>query len=138
MESMFVGAAMVATSVGITARVFQEQGFTQTVAARVILAAAVFDDILGLLVLGFVASFAQGGLDWVSLLFVLETIVFVSLLLFLGPGFARRYFHLLERMPLRSSPFGAAVIICLGLALVFVLHRTRCNHRRVSGRIGIG
>src|SRR5687767_11230944 len=48
-ESMFIGAAMVATSVGITARVLASMGLLDTETARIILGAAVIDDILGLI-----------------------------------------------------------------------------------------
>ena len=50
-ESIFVGAAMVATSVGITARVLGDLGVLSTTTAKIILGAAVFDDILGMLLL---------------------------------------------------------------------------------------
>ncbi|MGH9671997.1 MAG: cation:proton antiporter [Bryobacteraceae bacterium] len=59
-ESIFVGAAMVATSVGITAQVLAAQGLLSHVASRTILAAAVIDDVLGLLVLALVSSLAKG------------------------------------------------------------------------------
>ena len=49
-ESIFLGAAMVATSVGITARVLQDLGVLKTVVATIILGAAVIDDILGMIV----------------------------------------------------------------------------------------
>src|SRR5262249_61840016 len=47
-EAVFLGAAMVATSVGITARVLASLGILNTDTARVILAAAVVDDVIGL------------------------------------------------------------------------------------------
>ena len=59
-ESIFVGAAMVATSVGITAQVLAGQGLLKHVASQTILAAAVIDDVLGLLVLAAVSSMAKG------------------------------------------------------------------------------
>src|SRR5262249_2446725 len=62
-EALFVGAAMVATSVGITARVLATQGVLQARASQVILAAAVVDDILGLLILAVVSSAAQGHIN---------------------------------------------------------------------------
>ena len=65
-ESLFVGAAMVATSVGITAQVLAAKGLQQR-ASKVILAAAVIDDILGLLVLAFVSSVARGHVNVPSL-----------------------------------------------------------------------
>jgi len=59
-EAIFVGAAMVATSVGITAQVLSAKGLLQERASQIILAAAVIDDVLGLLVLAFVSSLARG------------------------------------------------------------------------------
>src|ERR1051325_11261301 len=44
-EAIFVGAAMVATSVGITAQVLSARGLLQTVSAKIVLAAAVIDDV---------------------------------------------------------------------------------------------
>lgn len=62
-ESVFVGAAMVATSVGITAQVLAAKGLLHTKSAKIILGAAVIDDILGLLVLAIVSSSARGGVN---------------------------------------------------------------------------
>ena len=58
-ESIFVGAAMVATSVGITAQVLASKGLLQHRASQIILAAAVIDDVLGLIVLAIVSSLAK-------------------------------------------------------------------------------
>ena len=51
-EAAFVAAAMVATSVGITARILQDMQVLKNRAAKIILGAAVFDDILGMVLLG--------------------------------------------------------------------------------------
>jgi hypothetical protein len=52
----FIGATLCATSVGITARVFQDLGRLQTQEARIILGAAVIDDVMGLIVLAVASS----------------------------------------------------------------------------------
>ena len=52
----FIGATLCATSVGITARVFQDLGASRTPEARIILGAAVIDDVLGLVILGAVSG----------------------------------------------------------------------------------
>jgi len=57
-ESVFVGAAMVATSVGITASVLSARRLLHEVASQIILAAAVIDDVLGLIVLAVVIAAA--------------------------------------------------------------------------------
>lgn len=66
-EAVFVGASLVATSVGITASALSARGLLHEVASQIILAAAVIDDVLGLIVLAAVSSFATGHVN------VLET-----------------------------------------------------------------
>src|SRR6266853_5296851 len=66
-EAIFVGAAMVATSVGITARVLGDLRVLATRTAKIILGAAVFDDILGMVLLAIVAGLASGSLEWLHL-----------------------------------------------------------------------
>jgi len=62
-EAIFVGAAMVATSVGITARVLAPRNLLQATASKIILAAAVIDDVFGLLVLAVVSGLSRGQLN---------------------------------------------------------------------------
>jgi Kef-type K+ transport system membrane component KefB len=62
-SSVFVGAAMVATSVGITAQVLSARGLLHELSSKIILAAAVIDDVQGLLVLAVVSSVAKGKLQ---------------------------------------------------------------------------
>jgi len=59
-EAIFVGASLVATSVGITAQVLSAKGLLHEISSKVILAAAVIDDVLGLLVLAVVSSLTRG------------------------------------------------------------------------------
>lgn len=66
-ESVFVGAAMVATSVGITAQVLAAKGLLHLKTAKIILGAAVIDDILGLIVLAIVSSAAKGEVRMVEI-----------------------------------------------------------------------
>jgi Kef-type K+ transport system membrane component KefB len=66
-EAIFVGASMVATSVGITAQVLSAKGLLHAVSSKIILAAAVIDDVLGLLVLAVVSSLTHGKLNILAL-----------------------------------------------------------------------
>jgi Kef-type K+ transport system membrane component KefB len=61
LTAIFVGAAMTATSIGITARVLSELGVLKTREGQIILGAAILDDVLGLVVLAVVSQIAQGG-----------------------------------------------------------------------------
>src|SRR6266545_2735064 len=62
-EAIFVGSAMVATSVGITAQVLSAKDLLHATASKIILAAAVIDDVLGLLVLAVVSGLTRGKLN---------------------------------------------------------------------------
>jgi Kef-type K+ transport system membrane component KefB len=66
-EAIFVGASMVATSVGITASVLSARGLLQELASRIILAAAVIDDVLGLIVLAVVSSLSKGRISFLEI-----------------------------------------------------------------------
>jgi Kef-type K+ transport system membrane component KefB len=67
LEATFVGASMVATSVGITAKVLADLGLLNARASKLILAAAIIDDVLGLIVLAGVSSLAKGGVNYIEL-----------------------------------------------------------------------
>ena len=67
-ESIFVAAALVATSIGITAQVLAAKNLLVLAASRIILAAAVIDDVLGLIVLAIVSSVVRGRWNLLELL----------------------------------------------------------------------
>lgn len=58
---LFLGATLAATSVGITGRVFRDLGQLGTLEARIVLGAAVIDDVLGLVILAVVSGLVQAG-----------------------------------------------------------------------------
>jgi len=118
-EAVFVGAAMVATSVGITARVLGDLNALQTRAARIILGAAVFDDILGMLVLAIAAGMAAGGpIRWVQFgVLAGLALSFALFMLFVAPRVIRRVRPRVEKMSLRNAPLILALGLCLGLSV---------------------
>lgn len=117
-KSMFVAAAFVATSAGITARVLQELGVLTRIESRVILGAAVIDDILAMLLLGVVTSLqGDSGVNVVGLLLVLaQAVGFVAVIGWVGTRVMRRRAHWLDRPINPLSPLTIALAICLGLA----------------------
>jgi len=117
-ESLFAGCALVATSVGITARVLGDMGLLDSAAARIILGAAVIDDVLGLLVLAAVAGFAKGDANWTSIAVTAAVAFgFVGLIAFVGAPAMTRLAPRVSKLRLGSAPFAIAIILCLGLAL---------------------
>ncbi len=121
-EAVFVAAAMVATSVGITARVLGDMNVLQTLPARIIIGAAVFDDILGMILLGVVVGLVSAtGTEWVQLsVTALEAIGFALLMMFYAPRVVRRMEPGLERMSTQDAPLVIALAICLGLSYAAV------------------
>ena len=117
-EATFVAAAMVATSVGITARVLGDMNVLQTMSARIILGAAVFDDILGMILLGVVVGLVSTtGLAWAQLLITaFEGLGFAVIMLFYAPRLVRRMEPGLERMSTHDAPLVIALAICIGLS----------------------
>jgi Kef-type K+ transport system membrane component KefB len=116
-KSLFVAAAFVATSAGITARVLQELGVLQREESRVILGAAVIDDILAMLLLGVVTALQAGEDVQVSKLLVVvgEAVGFVVAIGLVGTQLARRWAARLSKFQL-SSALSVALALCLGLA----------------------
>jgi Kef-type K+ transport system membrane component KefB len=117
-RSLFVAAAFVATSAGITARVLQELGVLQRQESRVILGAAVIDDILAMLLLGIVTALQSGeSLRLGHLVIVLgEAVGFVVVITLLGTRVMRKQSHWLDAPINPLSPLTLALALCLGLA----------------------
>ena len=119
-KSMFVAAAFVATSAGITARVLQELGVLRHTVSRVILGAAVIDDILAMLLLGVVTSIqGKGAIEVSSLLLTLVSAIgFLALFGWAGTQVARRRSYWLEKPISPHSPLTIVLALCLGLAFL--------------------
>ena len=118
-EAVFVAAAMVATSVGITARVMSDMHVLHTTVARVILGAAVFDDILGMVLLTIVSGMATGAkFQWLHIgILIAESLGFAIFMIFIGPRIVRRMRPGLQRMNTHDAPLILALAICLGLSV---------------------
>jgi Kef-type K+ transport system membrane component KefB len=118
-EAVFLGAAMVATSVGITARVLSGMGLITAEASRVILAAAVIDDIIGLLVLAVVSSLAEGQVNYMRLALTAGLAIgFAVLIITFGARVVRRVKRPVTRLRINHSLLIFALILCFGLATV--------------------
>jgi Kef-type K+ transport system membrane component KefB len=120
-EHAFIGTVLCATSVGITARVFKDLGRVQTQEARIVLGAAVIDDVLGLLVLAVVAAVATAAdrgkaLSGIEIgVTVTKAVVFVVGAIALGRLLSPRLFRTASRLRARG------VLVAVGLGFCFVL-----------------
>ena len=116
-QAIVCGAALTATSVGISARVLSDLGQLHTSEGRVVLGAAVFDDVLGLVILSVVTSLAAG--TTVSLPSIaVKTLVafgFIAAALVLGRVLAPPLFRVIERIEI------AGTLGLFGLAFAFTM-----------------
>src|SRR5574341_391322 len=119
-KALFIAAAFVATSAGITARVLKDMGVLNQTVSRVILGAAVIDDILAMLLLAIVTAL-QGGqeINFISLLLdFIQAVVFVVLIALVGSRIMRRSSAWLK-VPINPlSPLTLLLALCLALAQI--------------------
>jgi Kef-type K+ transport system membrane component KefB len=118
MGAIFVGATLTATSVGITARVLSDLGQMHTEEAKIIIGAAVIDDILGLVILTVVSGMAAG--TTVTALGISRVfgvaIGFLVVAVLVGGFVAPRLFDLVVRMRVRYVLLVFAFAFALGLS----------------------
>ena len=121
-EAIFVGAAMVATSVGITARVLGGLHVLGTRTGKIILGAAVFDDILGMVLLAVVGGLASGGgLEWLHLAILTgEAAAFALFMIFVAPRIVHQIQPRMDRLSTQHAPLIVALGLCLFLSWLSV------------------
>jgi len=126
-EALFIGAAMTATSIGITARVIKDMNMMNSIESKVIIGAAVIDDVLGLVILAMISGIASGGaMDIVGTVMVAAlAVIFVVAVVFVGSGLlpkvrkqVREFRTPTPVMSMRRkiSPLAVAIIVCFGLS----------------------
>lgn len=118
-EALFIGTALVATSVGITARVLSDRGLISTRLARIVITAAVVDDVLGLLVLSVASGVVKGSLDVGRVTMIgVEAIAFIAAIVVVLPWLVVKSEALLDRMHISHAPFIVAVASMLLFASI--------------------
>ncbi len=120
--ALVCGAALCATSVGISARVLSELGMLETTEGRVVLGAAVIDDIIGLVILAVVAGIVEGGSVSVSHVGRITgvAVLFVVLAVVIGGRVAPPVFRVAEKI--RASGTLGLVGIAFAFMLAWLAH----------------
>ena len=119
---IFIGATLTATSVGITARVLKDLGKGQSPEARIIIGAAVIDDVMGLVILaavtGLIQAVATGtSVSCSSLVFILvKSTGFLFGALLVGTYLSPAWFSLASRLDGEDVFLAAALTFCFVLA----------------------
>jgi Kef-type K+ transport system membrane component KefB len=120
-ESIFIGTALVATSVAITAGVLKEMGIIGSGVAKTILGAAVVDDVLGMVVLAITTGVASGeGVDPVGFFWiVLAAVLFVGLGSLIGMKYVVRAIGRVERFGSSRGMKESGFLLALAFAFLY-------------------
>jgi Kef-type K+ transport system membrane component KefB len=115
--AIFLAAALTATSVGITSNVLRDLGALTTQGGRIILGAAVIDDVLAIMILSVATGVAAGSFQVSSLLSLLVVaVLFIAVVVIGGTRILARRRSLLTDPEFAETPFLPGMIIMLGLA----------------------
>ncbi len=134
--AIFVGAALTATSIGITARVLSELKVLETREGRIILGAAVVDDVLGLVVLAIVSRISEtGSVDPATALrAAVLAIGFFAVALLAGIPLGRRLIRIVGRGNVR----GVLVAASVGFAFLMAAAARRVGSAEIVGAFATG
>lgn len=120
---IYIGAVLCATSVGITARVLRDLGKLRTKEARIILGAAVIDDVLGLLVLAVVsgmilaANRGSGGLPLSGIVWIIaKAVLFLVGAVIVGLYLSPKLFGVASRLRVHGMLLVTSLVFCFTLA----------------------
>lgn len=117
LESLFVGGTLTATSIGITVRVLKDLNLAGSHEGNIVLGAAVFDDILGVVLLALLYEFSiGGGINWLN---AGKVLVFIVTFFILAPVLARLMSLIIKRFEKVSGIPGLIPTMIVSLVLFF-------------------
>ena len=118
--ALLLGAALTATSVGITARVLSDLGQLKTAESQIILGAAVLDDILGLICFAVVGGIAEGQAitAWGLARIVISAFGFIALALVIGSFLAPQLIALVTPLRVQKALLFASLMFAFALAWI--------------------
>jgi len=123
MVSLFIGGTLVATSIGITVRVLVDLRKHQTKMAKIVLGAAVLDDIIGVIILAVLYDFAVTGK--VNVINTAKVFGFIVVFLLLAPVITKLLVPIISKLLSNSRTKGIVptIIISLILGLAVISHK---------------
>ena len=118
--AVFAGAALTATSIGITSKVLSELGQLKSTEGQIIVGAAVIDDVLSIIVLAVVASLAKTGeVDVINLVYlIISATAFLLGSIFLGKFFNKSFVAIAEKLQTRGKLVIPALIFAFAMAFL--------------------
>lgn len=134
--SLFIGGTLVATSIGITVRVLVDLKQHQTKTARVVLGAAVLDDVVGVVILAILYDFAVKGS--VSIMASVKVLGFITVFLLVAPVIAKLFVPLISRLSSVSKTKGMIPTIIISLILILAVVSHKVGAPEILGSFAAG
>ena len=121
--ALFIGGTIVATSIGITVRVLVDLKKQNTRVSRIVLGAAVLDDVIGVVILAVLYDFAVKGT--VNITNTIKILAFITIFLLLAPVVAKLFVPMMSTLTSVSKTKGMVptLIIAMILALAVISHK---------------
>ncbi|MEO0536188.1 MAG: cation:proton antiporter [Cyanobacteria bacterium P01_A01_bin.123] len=134
--AIFAGAALTATSIGITSKVLSELGHLKSTEGQIIVGAAVIDDVLGIIVLAVVASLAKTGeVDLLNVVYlIISASAFLIGAILLGKFFNQSFVAIADKLQTR----GALVIPAITFALIMAFLANIIHLEAILGAFAAG
>ncbi len=136
LSALVIGAALTATSIGISARVLGDLGRLQTAEGQIVLGAAVLDDVIGLIILAVVTGIVAGGTLTPMLLVrtVLEAVGFIVGALLVGSLLLKPLMAIVSRLQVA----GALGVAALAFAFLFAALAAKAGSAMIIGAFAAG
>ncbi len=117
LPALFIGSILIATSIGVNAKVLSEFKMLRTKLGTLIMGSAVFDDVIGVIVLGFLSGLVAGKLAFSGIiLLLLATIAFFAASIYFAPKAFNRLLRKVPFSPENLLLFGIIIILAYSLA----------------------
>jgi Kef-type K+ transport system membrane component KefB len=118
--AIFAGAALTATSIGITSKVLSELGQLKSKEGQIIVGAAVIDDVLGIIVLAVVASLAKTGeIDVANVIYlIVSATAFLIGSILLGGVFNKSFVAIVDKLKTRGNIVIPAFVFAFFMAFL--------------------
>ena len=133
-NAVFIGTALTATSIAITANVLKEMGKLQTEAARAIIGAAVIDDVLGLLALSLSKQMVGGTLSLGAVIVPgINAVLFLVIGIYVGQKFLSRLIERVDQAPISQKYPEFIFIFVMTIAFVYSMAAEMLNLSAIVG-----
>ncbi len=135
-HSLFIGGTLVATSIGITLRVLKDLKKTETKVAKVVLGAAIIDDVIGVVILAVIYNFSiRGSLDIIE---PIRIFGIMTVFLFLTPVIIRFLFPLIAKLSSAGKTEGIIPTVAVSIILIMAIFFHKIGAPHILGAFAAG